>query len=108
MNSKRPESVPKALPIHDAIDRSAPLARLRERIDDSHRRFEAVRPLLPASLAAHVRPGPVDDTGWTLLAANASVAAKLRQLQPRLEQTLNELGWQVNATRIRVQAEPLA
>lgn len=105
MTSKRPESVPKALPVHDAIDRSPPLARLRERIEDSKHRFEAVRPLLPVSLAAHVRPGPVDDTGWTLLAANASVAAKLRQLQPTLEQALGELGWQVSATRIRVQAD---
>ena len=37
-----------------------------------------VRPLLPAALARHVRPGPVDAEGWSLLAANAGVAAKLR------------------------------
>jgi hypothetical protein len=50
-----------------------------------------------------VAPGPVDDKGWTLIAANASVAAKLRQLQPRLEDELLERGWQVSAIRIRVQ-----
>jgi hypothetical protein len=39
-----------------------------------------------------------------LLAANASVAAKLRQLQPRLEEVLRERGWQVNAVRVKVQS----
>jgi len=59
---------------------------------------------LPAALAPHVRAGPVDDDGWSLLAANASVAAKLRQLQPRLEEVLSRRGWQVSAIRIKVQS----
>jgi len=58
----------------------------------------------PAALAAHVKPGPVDDAGWSLLAANASVAAKLRQLQPRLEDVLRERGWPVSAIRVKVQS----
>ena len=32
-------------------------------------------PLLPAALAASVRAGPLDETGWSLLGANAAVAA---------------------------------
>jgi hypothetical protein len=51
-----------------------------------------------------VKPGPVDELGWSMLAANASVAAKLRQLQPRLEAVLKERGWQVSAIRIKVQS----
>ena len=59
---------------------------------------------MPAALAAHVRPGPVDESGWSLLAANAAVAAKLRQLQPRLEDLLRERGWEVSAIRVKVQS----
>jgi broad-specificity NMP kinase len=46
----------------------------------------------------------VDEQGWSLLAANAAVAAKLRQLQPRLEDRLRDRGWQVSAIRIKVQS----
>jgi hypothetical protein len=51
-----------------------------------------------------VKPGPVDEAGWSLLAANAAVAAKLRQLVPLLEAALREQGFQAIPTRIRVQS----
>ena len=92
------------MPIEQALGQSAPLVRLRQLMRDSTERFEAIRPCLPAALAAHVRPGPLDASGWSLLAANASVAAKLRQLQPRLEQVLQERGWEASAIRVKVQA----
>ena len=65
--------------------------------------FATIRPLLPAGLAASVRPGPLDECGWSLLGANAAVAAKLRQLAPRLEERLRENGHAVAAVRIKVQ-----
>jgi hypothetical protein len=102
--SKPPPLVPNSLPIADALQRSAPLAHLRQRLQDSNARFDAVRPLLAPLLSPHVQPGPVDDEGWSLLAANASVAAKLRQLQPRLEACLRQRGWEVSAIRIKVQS----
>jgi len=80
------------------------LHQLQARLRDSNARFAAIHALLPAALAQHVRPGPVDEGGWSLLAANASVAAKLRQLQPRLEDVLRERGWQGSAIRIKVQS----
>ena len=95
---------PDALRIEQALRQSAPLVRLQQLMLDSNARFEAIRPALPAAMTAHVRPGPVDDAGWSLLAANASVAAKLRQLQPRLEEVLRERGWQVSAIRVKVQS----
>jgi len=104
MNAKLPALVPDSLPVAEALRRSAPLARLRELLEDSESRLRTIRPLLPAALAAHVAPGPVDDEGWSLLAANAAVAAKLRQLKPRLEAELRERGWQVSAIRIHVQS----
>ena len=104
MNPKPPPVTPNALRIEEALQRSAPLARLAQLMQDSNARFDAIKPCLPATLAPHVKAGPVDETGWSLLAANASVAAKLRQLQPRLEEVLRERGWQVNAVRVKVQS----
>ena len=95
---------PDALRIEQALQLSAPLARLRERVEDSNARFEAIRPSLPLAMSAHVKPGPVDEQGWSLLAANASVAAKLRQLQPRLEQIVRDHGWTVSTIRVKVES----
>lgn len=102
--SRPPPVTPDALRIEQALQQSTPLVRLQQLMRDSNARFDAIRPSLPAVLAAHVKPGPVDDAGWSLLAANASVAAKLRQLQPRLEDVLRERGWQVCAIRVKVQS----
>lgn len=100
---KPPPLVPDSMPVAEALRRSAPLAALRERLKESNERFEAIRASLPAGLATHVAPGPVDAEGWSLLVANASVAAKLRQIRPRLEAILQQRGWQVSAIRIKVQ-----
>jgi hypothetical protein len=54
------------------------------------------------ALAASVRAGPLDETGWSLLGGNAAVAAKLRQLAPRLEARLHERGHAVTSIRIKV------
>ncbi|UCH17300.1 MAG: flagellar hook-length control protein FliK [Burkholderiales bacterium] len=103
MTQSRPEAVPKPLALHDAMERSTPLNRLRERLDASNHRLSIIRRLLPSPLDQHVHAGPFDEVGWTLLADNAAVAAKLRQLQPRLEEALREAGLQVSATRVRIQ-----
>lgn len=102
MNTKSAPMTPHALRIAQVLQQSAPLARLQLLIKDSNARFDAIRACLPNTLVAHVRPGPVDELGWSLLAANASVAAKLRQLQPRLEEVLRERGWQIATIRIKV------
>ncbi len=82
---------------------SPPLTRLMDRLRESNAMFATIRPLLPAALAPSVRPGPLDEAGWSLLSANAAVAAKLRHLMPRLEDRLRENGHAVAAIRIKVQ-----
>lgn len=104
MNPRPTPVTPDALRLAQALQRSEPLARLGQLLRDSAARFDAIRPSLPAALAPHVKPGPVDELGWSLLAANASVAAKLRQLQPRLEAVLKERGWEISAIRVKVQS----
>jgi len=103
MPRKAPALAPAALPIADALRSSAALGRLSERMRQSNAAYAAVCPLLPPALAAQVRAGPVDEGGWSLLCANAGVAAKLRQLVPRLEQHLHEKGLGIVAVRVKVQ-----
>ncbi|MGZ8259296.1 MAG: hypothetical protein ACXWUL_01955 [Caldimonas sp.] len=91
------------MPIAQALRESAPLGRLAERLRLSNALFSTAAPVLPAGLAAEVSAGPVDEEGWSLLCSNAAVAAKVRQLVPRLEQRLREAGRPVAAIRIKVQ-----
>ncbi len=81
---------------------SPALGRLSERLRLSSAMFRAISPLLPAALAASVQPGPIDQDGWSLLCANAAVAAKLRQLVPNLEDRLRDQNHVVAAIRIKV------
>ena len=92
-----------AVPIDAAMRASPALSSLVDRLRQSNAMLDCVLPLLPAALAASVRPGPVDAAGWSLLVANAAVAAKLRQLVPRLEAGLRERGHPVAGIRIKVQ-----
>jgi hypothetical protein len=99
----KPSSPAAAVPIGEALRASAPLGRLTERLRRSNELFAAVAPELPPGLAPHVAAGPVDEDGWSLLCANAAVAAKLRQLVPRLERRLRDAGRPVAAIRFKVQ-----
>ena len=91
-----------ALPLSDALRASQPLALLAKRLRESKRRFDCIAPVLPDALAVHAQPGPVDEHGWTVLAANAAVAAKLRQLVPLLAARLVEQGFGDLPLRVKV------
>jgi len=85
-----------------AIAASDSLTSLGARLRESQRRFEAIAPLLTGTLAQDLRPGPVDDEGWSLLASNAAVAAKLRHLLPRLSEELRSRSFRDLPIRIRL------
>ena len=70
--------VPHQVPLTAALQGSEPLAGLLHRIRQSQARLDAIAPLLPPALRQAVRPGPLDDTGWSLLVANSAAAAKLQ------------------------------
>jgi hypothetical protein len=95
-------SVPEPLPIRQALGQHTGLARLGLLLQESNRRMAIISVALPGALARFVKPGPIDEEGWTLLASNAAVAAKLRHLQPRLLELLAEQGLPPAKLRIKV------
>ena len=80
----------RTLSLGAALDQSAPLALLLQRLQASRAHFERLRPLLPEGLREAVQPGPLDETGWTLLVPGGPAAAKLRQLLPTLQAALDQ------------------
>jgi hypothetical protein len=100
--SRKSAIAPVAQPIGEAMRASQPLSRLVDRLRESNAMYTTLLPLLPKTLATSVQPGPLDEAGWSLLAANAAVAAKLRQLAPRFEERLRESGHAVASIRIKV------
>jgi hypothetical protein len=95
---------PLSRPIAESLARDEGLAGLMARVRDSQARLEALADVLPTSLRAHLRAGPLDEEGWTLLAANAAVASKLRHLLPMLAEALLAKGWQATSIRVKVQS----
>jgi hypothetical protein len=95
--------VPDVPPVTTALQRSTPLASLMQRLQASQACLAIAREVLPPGMAAHLKAGPLDEAGWTLLAPNSAVSAKLRQWQPRLLEALARKGHKVNAIRVRVQ-----
>ncbi len=105
MSSPRPPVFPpRSVTLSQALQGSAPLAVLLERVDQSRRRLAAVDDLLPAALRRSVRAGPLDDVAWVLLVDNAAAAAKLRQMLPALAARLLEAGWSGPEPKVRIQA----
>jgi len=95
-------SVPAPLTVGQALRASNQLAHLGELMAGSRARLECIKAAVPRSLHGALLPGPLDAEGWSLLARNASAAAKLRQLKPHLELLLRERFGPAELLRIRV------
>ena len=88
--------------IGQALAQSEPLVALTQRLRASQDRLDAVLPLLPPAMRPHVKAGPIDETGWTLLATNNAVSAKLRQMLPALEAHLRSRGLAGPPVRVKM------
>lgn len=91
-----------SVPMADALAGHEGLGSLLQRIQASNARLADARAALPAGLAAHVSAGPLDESGWTLLARSGSAAAKLRQCLPGIQQRLTQQGWPEVPIRVKV------
>lgn len=93
----------RAITLLQATQDSETLNRLCELATESSQRLKSIQALMPASLRACVRPGPIEGPVWCLLLENNAAAAKVKQLLPALEAHLRSNGWEVNAIRLKVQ-----
>jgi hypothetical protein len=82
---------------------SPTLAKLIDLSRDSVARLKAIEPLIPGSLRAAVKAGPIEGPVWCLILENNAAAAKIRQLLPTLAAHLRSKGWEVNSIRLKVQ-----
>jgi hypothetical protein len=97
-------SVPSPQPLAGAIERNDSLTGLGRRLAESNARFAAIRDVLPPALAEQLQAGPIDDEGWSVLASNAAVAAKLRHWLPRLTQELHSRSFRALPIRVRLRS----
>ena len=86
-----------------ASQNSPTLAGLIELAIESAARLKAIEPLIPGTLRAAVKAGPIEGPVWCLVLDNNAAAAKIRQLLPALEAHLRTKGWDVNSIRVKVQ-----
>lgn len=96
------DSVPLPRSVGATLREDQSMASLAQRLARSEACLRAVLPVLPAALRPHLMAGPWDDQGWTLLTRQAAALTKLRQLQPLMEQALEQQGLAV--PRIRLNA----
>jgi hypothetical protein len=90
------------LRVAQALERSEGFVGLMRRLEQAQRCYAAIGPLLPAELCRAVRPGPLTDESWSLLADSAAAAAKLRQLLPLLQCELASSGLLEVPMRVKV------
>ena len=86
-----------------ATQDSPSLARLTALSDESVARLRSIQPLIPATLRAAVKAGPIEGPVWCLILDTNAAAAKIRQLLPAFESQLRSKGWEVNSIRLKVQ-----
>jgi hypothetical protein len=82
---------------------SPTLAKLIDLNRDSVARLKAIESLIPGSLRAAVKAGPIEGPVWCLILENNAAAAKIRQILPALASHLRIKGWEVNSIRLKVQ-----
>ncbi len=99
-------SLPPALTVRQAAEQSPSLARLTDLVRESSDRLQAIQSLIPETLRASVKAGPIDNDNWCLLVSGNAAAAKLRQILPLLQARLQREGWKVNSIRLKILTRP--
>ena len=89
--------------MEEAVGAAPVLAQLRDRLALSQRCLSLVLPIIPVTLRATIKAGPIENDQWCLLVGSAAASTKLRQLLPAIQATLSNHGIDISAIRIKVQ-----
>jgi hypothetical protein len=101
----RPYSKGFAQPVAEVLSRTDAFAPLRAGVEQMSAMRRDLAALLPDYLASSVEPGFIKDGKLALFTAHNALAARLRQLEPRLVADLQARGWPLDAVRIRVRPQ---
>lgn len=102
----RPNDWPRPRAAADVLQRTDAFAALRAGVEQVAALKRDLVTLLPDYLANHVEPGFIKDGTLTLFAAHNALAARLRQVEPRLLSELQARGWAVATLKVRVRPQP--
>lgn len=94
--------LPPALTLNQAMDGAPALSRLAHQVEQSTSMYRCIQGLIPPTLQAQVRPGPLEQRDWCLMVSHSSAAAKLRQLVPLIRTRLQQEGWDVTTVRVKI------
>ena len=88
--------------ILEASKGSPILAKLTELTTDSQARLKAIESMIPESLHAAIKSGPIEGSVWCLILDSNAAAAKIRQLLPAFKTHLRVRGWEIDSIRLKV------
>ena len=89
--------------LNSYLDASLELRQLSRKVEQLAALQRHYEQIAPPSLARNSRVMQLDQQILMLAADNGAVAAKLRQIAPRLAQLLQESGYQVTVIQVKVQ-----
>lgn len=98
----QPKHPPGSVTVATALKENPTLGSLLGRWRLAQECMQAAKPVLGPQLCASMRPGPLEEKEWTLLAASGTAASKARQLLPRISDAVRALGLGVESVRIRI------
>ncbi|MEX3605944.1 MAG: DciA family protein [Burkholderia sp.] len=91
--------------VADVLKRTDAFAALRAGVEQVASLQRDLRALLPEYLANHVESGSIKEGVLTLFAGHNALAARLRQVAPRLVADLQARGWNVAMLKVRVRPQ---
>lgn len=100
--------MPATRSLAEALNSQEALGALLDRWRIAQQCMQAARTVIGPDLAALLRPGPVDEGTWVMLADSGPAAAKARQLLPRIQGQLTQQGLPIREVRVRVSPRAVA
>ncbi len=100
-----PPSCPAPQTVTDLLHRAEAFTALRAGVEQIAGLQNDLRILLPDYLRAHVEPSFIKTGTLTLFTAHNALAARLRQIEPRLLAELQQRGWPVSQLKVRVRPQ---
>jgi hypothetical protein len=92
----------------DVLGRTSAFTALRAGVAQMRALLDDLNGLLPDYLVHRIEPGFIKEGELPLFTAHNALAARLRQIEPRLLAELQARGWPVSSIRVRIRPPAMA